>query len=73
MKRVVSNWRLLLKAATRSSDFTRVHQVANVLLQELVIAVELVMFFANGFDAIENGDERVLEGLGVPVHPIGQQ
>ena len=67
----MTNWCLLLKAATRSGDFTRVHQVANVLLQELVIAVELVMFFANGLDAVENGNERVLKGLGVPVRAIG--
>lgn len=67
---VIYSWSLLFKSTARSSDFTRIHQIANVLLQELVVAVELVMLFANGFDAVENGDERVLEGLGMPIRSI---
>jgi hypothetical protein len=46
--------------AARRCDLASAHQVANVLLQELVVVIELVMFFANGFDAVEDCEERVL-------------
>lgn len=50
----------LLALATRRCDLASAHQVANVLLQKLVIVIKLVMFFTNGFDAVEDCEKRVL-------------
>lgn len=58
---------LFLALGWRGSDFTRGHQIANVFLEELVVVIELVMFFSDGLDAVEDGQERVLQGLCVSV------
>jgi hypothetical protein len=43
------------------SNFASAHQVANVLLQKLIVVVKLIVLFANGFNAVEDGKERILE------------
>lgn len=58
--------RLLLPSAARCRDLAGAHQVADVLLQELVVAVELVVLLTNGLNAVEDGQERVLQSFGVP-------
>ena len=60
----------LFNTAAGRCDFTCAHQIANVLLEELVVAVELVVLFANGFDSVEDSKERFLECLGVPIHRL---
>lgn len=57
----------LLAAATTSRDFTRTHEVANVLLEKLVVVVELVVLLLDGLDAVEDHDERVLQSQGMSV------
>ena len=51
-------------------DLRRRHQVADVLLEELVVAVELVVFFFHGFDAVEDLEEGLLEDFGVSVWDV---
>lgn len=46
-------------------NLARVHKIANVLLQELVVVVKLIVLFSNGLDAGEYHDERVLQCLGM--------
>ena len=55
----------LCPPAARRRDFARAHEIANVFLQELVVAVQLVVLLLDGLDAVEDHDERVLERLGV--------
>jgi hypothetical protein len=62
---------LLLAATARGRNLAGAHQVANVLLQELVVVIKLVVLFTDGFDAVKDRDERVLEGLGMS--NLGQQ
>lgn len=62
---VVSGRTLFLALATRGCDLASAHQVADVLLQELVVVIKLVMFFANSLDAVKDGNERILQCLGV--------
>lgn len=52
-----------LPAITRCSNLTGAHEVANIFLQELVVVVELVMFLANGLDAVKDHQERILQSL----------
>jgi len=42
---------------TGRSDFRGGHQITDVFLQELVVRVELVVFFFDGLDAIEDGED----------------
>jgi hypothetical protein len=35
-------------------------------LQELVVAVQFVMLFTYRLDSVEDGNERVLQGFGMP-------
>lgn len=56
---------LLLALAWWRGDLAGGHEIANVLLEELVVAVELVVLFADGFDAVEDGEQRLLECLRV--------
>jgi hypothetical protein len=37
-------------------------------LQESVVVVELVVLFSDGFDAVEDGDKRLLERSGMPAY-----
>jgi hypothetical protein len=46
--------------ATRGCDLASAHQVADVLLQELVVVIKLVVFFTNSLDAVKDGDKRIL-------------
>jgi hypothetical protein len=50
----------LFYTTTRSRDFTCAHQIANVLLEELVVAVELVVLFTDGFDSVEDCKKGLL-------------
>jgi hypothetical protein len=56
---------LFLALTTCGCDFASAHQIANVLLQELVVVIKLVVLFANGFDTVEDGKERILQRFGV--------
>lgn len=58
--------RSLLAAAAGRSDLARAHQVADVLLQELVVAVEFVVFLLDSLYSVEDHEERILKCLGVP-------
>ena len=49
-------------------DLRSRHQVANVLLQELVIVVQLVVLLLDGLDAVEDLEEGLLEGFCVSVY-----
>lgn len=81
MRRVLSVWvpvqarvtsgRLLLGSAGRGSDLAGAHEVADILLQEFVVAVELVVFLADGLYAVENINEGLLKRLGVPALMMG--
>jgi hypothetical protein len=69
-KKSAGHWLSVLflpPTCSRRRDFRRAHQVADVLLQELVVVVELVVFFLDGFDAVEDFDEGFLEDFGVSV------
>lgn len=57
-----------LSAATGRGDFGRAHEVANVFLKELVVAVKFVVLFTDCLDAIENSDERFLQKFGMSSH-----
>lgn len=57
----------LLAAAARRRNLGGAHEVANVLLQKLVVAVELVVLLAHRLYTVEDGDERLLQRLGMPV------
>jgi hypothetical protein len=54
---------LFLAATARCGDFRRAHEVANVLLQKFVVVVELVVLFTYCLNAVEDGDERVLQSF----------
>lgn len=56
---------LFLALATRGCDLASAHQVADVLLQELVVVIKLVVFFANSLDAVKDCDKRILQCLGM--------
>jgi hypothetical protein len=51
---------LFLALTTCGCNFAGAHQVANVLLQKLVVVVKLIVLFANGFNAVKDGKERIL-------------
>lgn len=56
---------LFLALATRGCDLASAHQVADVFLQELVVVIKLVVFFANSLDAVEDCNKRILQCLGM--------
>lgn len=56
----------LLRPAARWCELACQHQVPNVLLQELVVAVELVVFLLDGLNPVEEGNKRFLQRLGMP-------
>lgn len=58
---------LFLDSPGRCGDFAGAHQVTNVFLQKLVVAVEFVVLLANGFYAVKYVNERILKGFGMPV------
>jgi len=47
----------LFASATTRRDFTRAHEIADVLLEKLVVVVELVVLLFHGFDAVKDHDE----------------
>lgn len=53
----------LLAPAAGRGDLGGAHEVTNVLLQKLVVVVELVVLLADGLDAVEDGDEGLLQRL----------
>lgn len=59
----VSLIRLFLRSRIGRSNLAGAHQVTNVLLEELIVAVQLVVLLSDGFDALEDGKERVLKRL----------
>lgn len=65
---VLSGMILFLALATRGCDLASAHQVADVLLQELVVVIKLVVFFANSLDAVKDCDKRILQCLGMSSH-----
>lgn len=58
---------LFFALAWCGSNFTRSHEIANVLLEELVVVIELVVFFSDGLDAVKDGQERILQSLRMSV------
>lgn len=56
---------LLLASAPRCRNLAGAHQVTNVFLEELVVVVELVVLFPHSLDAVEDGEERLLQKLGM--------
>ena len=56
-----------LAAAARRGDLAGAHQVTDVLLEKLVVVVEFVVLVFDGLDAMEDGEQRVLQRLGVLV------
>lgn len=55
------------RCTTRRSDLGCRHQVADILLEEFVVVVQLVVFFLDSFDSVEDLEEGELEGFGVSV------
>jgi hypothetical protein len=53
--------------ATGGGNIARAHEVANVLLEELVVAVELVVFLLDGLYAVEEQQKGFLQCPGMPV------
>lgn len=58
--------RLFFPTTSRRRDLARAHEVTDILLEEFVVAVKLVVFLADGLDAVENGQKRLLQCFGVP-------
>lgn len=56
---------LLSPARARRGDLGRRHQIADVLLQELIVAIQLIMLLPHGLDAIEDLEEGLMEALRV--------
>jgi hypothetical protein len=54
-------------AGSGSGNLGRAHQIANVFLQELVVAIQLVVLLLDGFYTVEQHQKRVLQCLGVSV------
>jgi hypothetical protein len=54
---------LLPPARARRRDLGRRHQIADVLLQELIVAIQLIMLLPDGLDAIEDLEEGLVEAL----------
>ena len=50
-------------SGTGGGDLGGGHQVPDILLQELVIGIELIVFFLDGFDAVEDFEEGFVEFL----------
>lgn len=53
----------LLALGAGGRDLACGHEIANVLLEELVVVIELVVLFADSFDSVEDGEERLLQGF----------
>lgn len=47
---------LFLALGASGGDLARGHEVADVFLEELVVVVELVVFFPDGLDPVEYGE-----------------
>jgi len=48
---------LLPSTCARRSDLGGQHQIADILLQELVVAIKLIVFLFDGFNAVEDLEE----------------
>lgn len=48
---------LFLGAAARGSDFAGLQEIADVLLQKLVVVIKSLVFVANGIDAADDCQE----------------
>lgn len=59
---------LLLRSTGGGCNLAGAHEVANILLQELVVTVELVVLFTNSFYAVKDINERFLQSFGVSGH-----
>lgn len=57
---------LFLASAPRRCDLAGAHQVTNVFLKELVVVVELVVLLPHSLNAVEDGEERLLQSLSMP-------
>lgn len=57
---------LFLASAPRRCDLAGAHQVTNVFLKKLVVVVEFVVLLPHSLDAVEDGEERLLQSLGMP-------
>lgn len=57
---------LFLAPAPRRCDLAGAHQVTNVFLKKFVVVVELVVLLPHSLDAVEDGEERFLQSLGMP-------
>lgn len=71
---LVGGWKELFLPSPNSArcrNLGRGHQIPNVLLQELVVAIQLVMLFFHGLDAVEDLEQGLLEDFGVPVFDSG--
>jgi len=55
-----------LFAPTGRCELARRHQISNILLEELVMAIELVMLFLDRLDSVEEREQGVLQRFGVP-------
>ena len=53
-------------SGTGGGDLARTHEVANVLLEKLVVAVELVVFLLDGLYPVEEQQEGFLQCPCVP-------
>jgi hypothetical protein len=65
-------WSRSFLAPAGCCNLTRTHEVANVLLQKLVVVVKLVVFVSDGLDSTEYRQETLLEFLCVPMDAISQ-
>lgn len=59
--------RSFLTPAAGGGDLAGAHEVADVLLEKLVVVVQLVVLLLDRLDAVENRQERILECLGVSI------
>jgi hypothetical protein len=61
---------LLSSTGASRCNFRCGHQIPNILLQELVIAVQLIVFLLNCIDTIKYFKERLVEDFGMSVISI---
>jgi hypothetical protein len=58
---------LLPSTGASRCNFGCGHQIPNILLQELIIAVQLIMLLLNCIDTIKYLKERLVEDLGMSI------
>lgn len=67
VSRLKTTWPSLLGAAGRGGNVAGAHEIADIFLQEPVVVVEFVVLLADGLDAVEDCEERLLQGLCMPM------